>query len=363
MKRKTVFLKRYVAIPMLGFLPFIIGIIIFLGIWNYNENEGFRHLAAIQAKVKSEYEEADGDWRIFGNNLSTFLVSNSDLGQLLILDEDFDVIFPENELLREVRKTISEEFKIAFAEGKLENKSVLHSSDGKTYRAALSSMKGTDSRLMYILSYSEMRWENNNIRHLSRLAIGLSFLISLGITFMLYLYEQSAQRSALLADALKETIERKQQKEEKEHTLQYSINHYLQNHLMAADGYAQGMEIGVFEPDEAARKIRFENKLMEDLLLNLSFMTFMEGQTEVEQLETLYLAENVEACLEKIPQPCGRKECAAESGNVKCPDRSCWKQRAGRDRARQRREQRDSLCGGNGERFNFRRGKCSRRPY
>ena len=79
---------------------------------------------------------------------------------------------------------------------------------------------------------------------------------------------------------------------------------------MAVDGYAQGIETGVFSPEEAAAKIRTENFAMEELLHNISVSSYMKEQTMPGNDEFLRLSDEIEESFSKYRYIADRKNVA-----------------------------------------------------
>lgn len=294
---------------------------------NYEISEVDRRLANIQNHVRLFYEQTDADEQHIIKSLSSYMIRHSESGALIILDEDYGIVFPEDSSSREAREALAEEFAGAIQEGTLRNNSYFDTGDGKTLRITLDSLRGKDTGALYAVAYFDTDNSYAQIDRLETIYLQIAVFSVLMLLFVIvllywnyYRYMQLLSEEILriavgdfapiavppsfgASERVRRAINTAQEQlrliVSRRETLERSVHHFVGNHLMAVDGYAQGIEMGVFSPEEAAAKIRMENTVMEELLHNMSVRSFIREQTIPANDEILCLPDEIEASLHK----------------------------------------------------------------
>ena len=293
---------------------------------NYEIGVIDEHLADVRDHVRMFSENTDNKSR-FLQILSSYMTRYSDRGALLILDEDYTIVFPEDAPSREARQDLADEFAEAIQRGTLQNSSYFDSEEGLCFRVAIGSLVREDSGKLYTVAYYDTDRSGFQIDRLESIYLQIAVFSVLLILFVIvllywnyYRYMQllseeilrigtgdrapaaipvSVGASETVRRSVNAVMEQLRLTENRRDTLVRAVIHFIRNHLMAVDGYAQGMETGVFSPGEAAAKIRAESFAMEDLLYNLSVRSYIREQTMPDNDEVLYLPDEIEDCLSK----------------------------------------------------------------
>lgn len=112
-------------------------------------------------------------------------------------------------------------------------------------------------------------------------------------TFLISELEELRQSMNAMAEQL-------QCSEEMRRQLYQGISHDLRNPLQSVVGYAQGIELGVFAPEDASRRIQDEGGRMVILVDNLCAITRMGAGSDPAALESLSALEAVQDSAERF---------------------------------------------------------------
>ncbi|MBQ6469301.1 MAG: HAMP domain-containing histidine kinase [Lachnospiraceae bacterium] len=282
---------------------------------------------AVQSHVRLFYDKYGEEGNRFLQAMSSYMSQHSESGALIILDEDYQIILPEDPLSKEARKDLAGEFAGAVQRGALQNQSYFDTADGKSLRVSFSSLQREKGGILYIIAYydtdlssSELTRLEENYLQIAVFSCALFLVIVVLFYWNYYRYMQLLSEEILRIGAgdfsrlalppsigvtekvrrsINTMMEQLQLSMNRRETLSRSVNHYIRNHLMAVDGYAQGIETGVFSPEDGAAKIRMESIRMEEVLHNFSVKSYIEERTMPERDEALCLADEIEECFKK----------------------------------------------------------------
>ena len=305
---------------------------------NYEIGEIDSHLTVIQNHARLFCEKYGEDESRFIKEMSSYMSQHSAFGSMIILDEGYEIVLPEDQPSREARGALAEEFAGAIQHGTLQNQSYFDTEDGLSLRVSFSSLQGKDAGKLYVIAYYDTDKSSSQIDRLESIYLQIavfSFIFFFAVAVLFY-WDHSRTMRLLSEEILRmgtenfapvavppsvgatERVRRAVNTAMKQLSLSISrretitraVNHFIRNRLMAVDGYAQGIETGVFSPEEAAARIRTENFAMEELLHNISVSSYMKEQTMPGNDEILRLSDEIEESFSKYRYIADRKNVA-----------------------------------------------------
>ncbi len=320
--------KRYSSVILIFLVLLLLSIPVIMVFFYRSEFENYEidnideHLGFIQDHAVILFNQYGDDEDVFLSRMTSYMSRHSDYGSLVILDEDYEIIFPQDTPSREAREALAEEFAEGIQQGTLRNQSYHDTGEGQCLRIAFSGLRRQGAGSLYVVSYFDTDTSSTRIDRLESIYLQIavfSLLFFLGVAVLFYwnyyrfmqLLSEEILRigtetfaplavppSIGISEKVRQSLNTMQQQiqlsSNRRENLMRSANHFIRNHLMAVDGYAQGIEMGVFAPQEAAEKIRMENMAMEDLLHNLSIRAYIKEQTLPINDEILYPADEIE---------------------------------------------------------------------
>lgn len=337
MKKHTAFQYYLFFAAAILLIPIILFGMLSIAFTGYEDQEAVRHLDVIQDQVARCEREADGDMDVFLETLSSFMSRANELGTLLILDEDFEIVFPNNPLYREGREALAREFAEVIQRGTL--KASFTASDGEKYLIRYRSLPQSALPLRHILAYAT---ESQHASYFDKQAVMLllpAVTLSLALVAGLYLTTRhitlglknlsaEAQRIGRwdlapivstfslyemeeLRRSLNRSLEQLRSADQLLSTVSQAAEHQIRNHLLVIEGYAQAIGLGVL-PDSgaAAGKILAESRRLLDVENNFNTLSSLTGSGFQEARELLSVTEEAEGCLERFRQQAGEKQVA-----------------------------------------------------
>ena len=334
--------KTYTVVSFMLLILFLLSIPVTMVVLYRRAFEDFEisnidtHLEEFQHHIDLFDTDVAADKDLYLSRVASYSSRHSDFGALILLDEDYEVLFPADEPSREARQELAEAFSRAIQRGELQNRSYFDTEDGRSYRVSFQTVSGKNGA-RYSVAYYDTDRSSTEIDRLESNYIqvaAISCLVFLGIGSLLYWvycrYMQqlgdeilrigtgdvspvSIPQSVGAMNSVRRSVataaEQLRRSAIQQKTMTQSANHFIRNRLMAIGGFAQGIETGVFPPEEAAVKIRAESTVIDDLLQNLSLQHYMKEQALPEGEEELIMAEELETC-------CSRYRSVAEPKGI-----------------------------------------------
>ena len=325
MKKPSVFLYYVIATVLLVLLPAVLFVTVRLCMQNYEASQTENHLEVIRTQVLRCHNNAEGNWDEFMEKVSAFMSRNNELGTLMILDDDFNMVFPDNPRFQEARKPLARDFAEAIRLGSLTGNASFSASDGTSYSVNYSSLARDDPRLSHVIVYSDNARHSESLNRIALMAVLAAAVLCLLNVILLFFLSRSIwlplrnltaemqrisqgslepivasyplREAEELRLAVNHSLSAVRQANDRQDALLGAANHHMRNQVLAIQGYAQGIETGIFSPPaEAAGKIRRECDAMSDLLLNFSIRSVIRDRTYYSN-EHVYLSDVAEDCL------------------------------------------------------------------
>ena len=133
---------------------------------NYEIVEIDSHLTVIQNHARLFCEKYGEDESRFIKEMSSYMSQHSEFGSMIILDEGYEIVLPEDQPSREARGALAEEFAGAIQQGTLQNLSYFDTEDGLSLRVSFSSLQGKDAGKLYIIAYYDTDKSSSQIDRL-----------------------------------------------------------------------------------------------------------------------------------------------------------------------------------------------------
>lgn len=274
--------------------------------------------------------------------ISSYMRKTAGNAKLIIFESRMRVIYPRDELEREMITPLAADFKQYILENKasLANGSTeLKSSDGQAYLVNIYTMPMESAQAKYVVAYSPVSKIGSWVRDASILVLIISSVFALLVFVVLWLairsithplhklcreveqigngsfseIEPSFQLKELedLRLSMNQMSGQLLHSEEVQRDFFQNVSHELRNPLMSISGYAQGIEQERFDsPKDAARTILTESKRLTELVNSLLTLSRMEGDPNSPVLNSVTVIDSIEECLDRINGLALKKEIA-----------------------------------------------------
>ena len=258
--------------------------------------------------------------------ISSYMRKTAGNAKLIIFESRMRVIYPRDELEREMITPLAADFKQYILENKasLANGSTeLKSSDGQAYLVNIYTMPMESAQAKYVVAYSPVSKIGSWVRDASILVLIISSVFALLVFVVLWLairsithplhklcreveqigngsfseIEPSFQLKELedLRLSMNQMSGQLLHSEEVQRDFFQNVSHELRNPLMSISGYAQGIEQERFDsPKDAARTILTESKRLTELVNSLLTLSRMEGDPNSPVLNSVTVIDSIE---------------------------------------------------------------------
>ena len=313
-----------VLILLLVLLPVVAGLAVQKEASSDRLEDVDQYLEIICSQIRRSYARSAGDWDAFEEEVLLLPLWNSALGSLIILDDDLQMIFPNASGVKEGYRELAGELAQAIQHGAVKPRSFFKAADKTAYRVMLEELYQNNSRVRYMIAFVNIDSIVGMIFPLTGKLMIITAVFSALLLLLLYIFIRSIISSVNSLDTefkrigagdlsaiavpyfqrdteklrttVNDLLEQLQLVINQQKTMIRSVNHYLRNRLTVIDGYAQGLETGIFTPEEASKKIILENATIKEILYNLSYKSFVEEKLFSKSREKIFLADEVEEC-------------------------------------------------------------------
>ena len=251
--------------------------------------------------------------------------------KLIVLAGQMQVIYPRDERLRTTIMPLAEDLAKHIQNGDLANDGTVafEASDGETYLVNIYEAPMQSERLRYIITYCPSSQIGNWVRMSTILVLAIAsvFVVLVfavlwttvrSITQPLHRLCKEAERIGngsfaeieptfslneleklrLAMNGMSKQLMRADQSQK---NFFQNVSHELRNPLMSINGYAQGIEQGVFQqPQEAAHTVLTESLRLTEVVNSLLTLSRLESNQKDIVLAQVRVAEVVEDCLDRL---------------------------------------------------------------
>ncbi len=306
----------------------------FLSYFNYSryhdsaiQEEVENHLSVILQQFTRRIQNANGDEARFLDDFSSFLERSSSLGSAILFDGDLQIVFPDRPDYIKARADLIEHFTAQIQAGTMKSPDLYTSPSGNRYLIRFITISEGSFRVRYCVAYAKTELFRDvfaaNGRHAMLPSILLSLLIAISFLFLYgswhsslrnlraeidrigegnlspIVEETSLRDMEKLRVSLNRSLEALRGKDRRANTIYLSVSHRMRNLLSSIQGYAQGIQAGVFSPEEAAGKILAQSRRVTELESNFShYVALSDLRRQEPETEILSPEKWAEGCLE-----------------------------------------------------------------
>lgn len=264
--------------------------------------------------------------------ISSFMRKTTGNAKLMIFESRMRLIYPRDELEREMITPLAFDFKKYILENEAslaDSSTELRGSDGQSYLLNIYKVPVESAQVKYVIAYSAVSDIGTWIRDASILVLIISSAFVLILFVILWLTIRSithplhrlCREAEQIGDGNFSEIEPTFQLKELENLrismnqmsaqLRHSdevqrdffqnVSHELRNPLMSISGYAQGIEQERFDsPKEAAHTILTESGRLTRLVNSLLTLSRIESDSNPPALNSVLIIDVIEECLDHI---------------------------------------------------------------